>query len=300
MPEKKIMAPLLSIIVPVCKMAGKLNHLRAWLEYASNYDVEVWIIHDRQDDFTGYELVRLIRELNNPGIFFCEEYFGAPGLARNKGLEQAQGKWICFWDSDDIPNLDTAVKVIQASAHESNLLVGEFQRKSEITGAILSKSKTSSVLQLGSDPGIWRIIFKRDVMLGVSFGGMRLGEDQLFLTTLPIEKLKIEFVEANLYTYFVGNNGHQSNNKRYVDDLLIGIDSLSDRICNKRYFKEEITEIVLVNMILTAFYRGRFTVRMSVLFALFGIYLRTSNKLKMRITRLVLSRINARIKRHAE
>jgi hypothetical protein len=300
MPEMKMMAPLLSIIVPVSKMAGKLSNLRTWLEYASNYDVEVRIIHDRQDDFTGDELVRLIRELNNPRIFFCEEYFGAPGLARNKGLEQAQGKWICFWDSDDIPNLDTAVTVIQASARESNLLVGEFQRKSEMTGAILSRSNTSSVLQLASDPGIWRIIFKRDVMLGVSFGGMRLGEDQLFLTTLPIEKLKIEFVEANLYTYFVGNNGHQSNNKRYVDDLLIGIDSLSDRICNKRYFKEEITETVLVNMILTAFYRGRFTVRMSVLFALFGIYVRTSNKLKMRITKLVLSRINARINRHAE
>jgi glycosyltransferase involved in cell wall biosynthesis len=281
-------------------MAGKLNNLRSWLQYASNYDVEVWIIHDRQDDFTGDELVRLIRELNNPGIYFFEEYFGAPGLARNKGLEQAQGEWICFWDSDDIPNVDAVIKVIQASAYESNVLVGQFQRKSEITGAILSKSNTSSVLQLGFDPGIWRMILKRDVMHGVSFGGMRLGEDQLFLTTLPNEKLKIDFVEANLYTYFVGNNGHQSNNKRYVDDLLIGIDLLSDRICNKMYFKEEITEIVLVNMLLTALYRGRFKVRMSVLFALFGIYVKTSNQLKMRITKLVFTRINARINHHAE
>jgi glycosyltransferase involved in cell wall biosynthesis len=293
------MAPLLSIIVPVCKMAGKLNNLRAWLEYASIYDVEVWIIHDRQDDFTGDELVGLIQELNNPSIFFYEEYFGAPGLARNKGLKQAQGEWICFWDSDDIPNLISAVAVIQASAYESNVLVGEFQRKSEITGAILSKSNTSGVVDLGFDPGIWRFIFKRELIRDLSFGGMRLGEDQLFLTSLPFETLKIEFLKATLYTYFVGNNGHQSNNKKYVDDLLIGIESLSNRICKKGYFKEEITEIVLVNMILSALYRGRFKVRRSVLLSLFSIYLQISNQLRMRITKLVLSRITARINHHA-
>jgi hypothetical protein len=136
-------------------------------------------------------------------------------------------------------------------------------------------------------------------MHGVSFGEMRLGEDQFLLTTLPNEKLEIEFVEANLYTYFVGNNGHQSNNKRYVDDLLIGIDSFRNRICDKGYLKEEITEIVLVNMILTALYRGRFKVKMSVVFALFGIYLRTNNGLRVRITKLFLSRVTARINKYA-
>jgi len=294
------MKPLLSIVVPVCKMAGKMQNLKTWISLAGNYDVEIWIIHDRQDDFTGDELVNLIHQLDNPNVFYHEEYFGAPGLARNKGLEQARGEWVCFWDSDDLPNIRNAVEAIQDSAKDSNVLIGQFQRKNEINRVIVSNSYTSSIHQLGVDPGIWRFIFKRELLHEIRFGRLRLGEDQLFLASLPFRRLRIEFLQVNLYTYFVGNHGHQSSNMRYVDDLLLGIGFLRNRIFKKGYSKEELTEIVLVNMILTALFRGTFKVRRVALFTTFSIYVKTNNQLRIRITKLVYGRLVSKINHRAE
>jgi glycosyltransferase involved in cell wall biosynthesis len=107
--------PLISVIVPVRNDPGHLRVCLAGLR-ASTFDrYEIVVVNDASTDST----VEVAREFG-VRLFDMEERRG-PGLARNRGAEQAQGEILLFVDADVVVHPDTLARVAAAFEAEPEL-----------------------------------------------------------------------------------------------------------------------------------------------------------------------------------
>ena len=212
---------LLSVVTPISKMAGRLQRLEEWLSRIANSPMEVILIHDRQDEVTGPQIQSLLSKISNPKIQLIEDYFGSPGLARNRGIELAKGKWICFWDSDDLPNLGVALSLIDKdSASKADCLVTNFNSVNEISKEVIAhRLRVNFEDEFSLNPGLWRIYFKYSAIADLRFGSLRMAEDQIFLAEFFSKSRDVEIVSDTTYNYFFGESFHLTKNSSALNDL---------------------------------------------------------------------------------
>ena len=210
----------LSCIVPVTKMADYLERLEHWLTASTNFSREVIIIHDIQDSETGPQLWEMCDRLNDNKIKIIESALGSPGKARNKGLEIAQGKWLVFWDSDDIPDVSQVFCAIEENK-EAQVIVGRFSVFNLESGSVTVSSESSlNLFGVGINPGLWRMIFRREVAKGKIFGSLRMAEDQLFISDIALESINLTFSNRIVYQYYIGQPNQLTKSKINVKDLI--------------------------------------------------------------------------------
>jgi glycosyltransferase involved in cell wall biosynthesis len=202
-------------------MAGRLQRLEEWLSRIANSPMEVILIHDRQDEVTGPQIQSLLSKISNPKIQLIEDYFGSPGLARNRGIELAKGKWICFWDSDDLPNLGVALSLIDKdSASKADCLVTNFNSVNEISKEVIAhRLRANFEDEFSLNPGLWRIYFKYSAIADLRFGSLRMAEDQIFLAEFFSKSRDVEIVSDTTYNYFFGESFHLTKNSSALNDL---------------------------------------------------------------------------------
>jgi glycosyltransferase involved in cell wall biosynthesis len=233
----------LSCVVPVTKMAGELGILESWVKKSCNFNLEIVIVHDIQDSNTGIELDELVKSLNEQKITFIEKAVGSPGLARNLGLNEATGQWITFWDSDDLPNVEEVMKSIDENPN-CEVIIGRYKIQDRVSGLV-----TSSLISrlnyraIGENPGLWRMVFRNDVLEGVRFNSIRMAEDQIFLSQLNLKNRQVAFTERFLYTYFTGRNAQLTQSIININDLLIAFDQL---LLSHRKFENEKKSLSLI------------------------------------------------------
>ena len=205
-------------------MAGRLENLSSWVTQENAKTLEIILVHDVQDDFTGPELRNLMSSLNDRATLL-ESYIGSPGGARNVGYQIATGDWVVFWDSDDRPNVKAVLDCLGLNKNDFELIIGCFTWVSEITGAKESSQKLNDRLEnalvtVGINPGIWRMIFKRTLIGDTEFPPLKMAEDQIFIAKILAKNPRICTSNANLYNYYFGLPGHLVNNKKAQLDLL--------------------------------------------------------------------------------
>lgn len=100
----------ISIIIPMHNSAKHINQCINSILNQTYKNWEIIVIDDASED----ESVELVKKYNDNRIKIIElkENVGA-GLARNKGIEVANGDYICFLDSDDYWVLDKLEKQIK-------------------------------------------------------------------------------------------------------------------------------------------------------------------------------------------
>ena len=91
---------------------------------------------------------------------------------------------------------------------------------------VISKGSTWSG-DLGHDsktfalnPGIWRMIFKKEILTGITFNPLKMAEDQIFICEAMIKAKTITYVDDQIYTYFTGSANHLTKDKDALQDLL--------------------------------------------------------------------------------
>ena len=216
--------PLLSAIVPISRMAGRLERLTEWLSDHSAKNLEIILVHDIQDEATGREIDNVIRSLDYKATII-ECFAGNPGSARNVGLRAATGQWVVFWDSDDCPDVEETLKCLKSNSQDMDLIIGSFTWISEITAEKNRSAKFPSkiedaLINVGLNPGIWRMIFRRNFIRETEFYPFKMAEDQIFIAEILAKNPRIVFSEENLYNYYFGSSNHQVNNHQARLDLI--------------------------------------------------------------------------------
>ena len=258
---------LLTVVTPIARMAGRLENLRSWITNLEDLSIEVILVHDKQDQRTGSELASLALVLNDSRVVIIEGEFGGPGIARNIGLEAAHGDWVCFWDSDDIPQIDEFFAML----HNANVLkvecvVGGFTAQHDVTHARKVHLLTLNYLnEIALNPGIWRFAFKRTTLDNLRFSKLLMAEDQIFLANLGISDRKIHIHPKSVYTYFTGENFHSTRRKEALADLPKAID-LTLEILQEPFNKNtDFVTMLLSRQILTAIKKCEFQLKMKVI-----------------------------------
>ena len=137
----------LSIVIPYYKTYELTKELLTSLEaqMPNMKDVEVIVIDDGCNEWSLdlFGLCNIIHQENT----------GVAG-ARNKGIEEAQGKYIAFIDSDDMvmPNyIKTLLELIE-------------EREEDIICFNWLDINTNEVVRQPSNPSVWKAIYKKEIL----------------------------------------------------------------------------------------------------------------------------------------
>lgn len=263
---------LASVICPVFNMAGRLQLIEEWVGKLSAYpQIEVIIINDYSDEATSAELKVICKRYDN--LKFIEGNFGNPGSARNAGLEICQGKWIIFWDSDDEPHVENFLALVKSN-DESNpdICFGRykiFNEKSHLISesSVWSEDTNRNLSSIAQNPGLWRIIFARNLVIGMRFEPLRMAEDQIFICEAVLRARKIGFADNQIYTYFTGSNNHLTKNPAALQDLLSAFKKTSEIFKSSRVEVTPFLGLMAAKQIISGARYGNMRTRLGLLVA---------------------------------
>ena len=214
-----------TVICPVRNMGGRLQFLEKWVnEISANPRIETIVVHDFSNEEDREELQLICSKYQN--VKLIEGQFGNPGSARNAGLSICRGKRVVFWDCDDEPNVTLFLNLLKSEeAKDSDVCIARFNFFNEITKSISKDSTWSGNFvqdhkTFALNPGIWRMIFKRELLTSISFDPLKMAEDQLFICQAMLKAKIVTFSDDQIYTYFIGSAHHLTKNKDALQDLL--------------------------------------------------------------------------------
>ena len=144
---------------------------------------------------------------------------GNPGAARNFGLEKSHSEWVVFWDADDIPNLENVIGAIYKANSKDEVIIANYSISYFPHQKKVKKLHNSQLLSIALNPGVWRMIFRRDSIGAVRFPSLSMGEDQVFLAFYRIFSRQVMFSDFISYEYFSGNIGQLTSSQKALNSL---------------------------------------------------------------------------------
>jgi len=280
---------LLSVVIPVSRMAGRFEHLCQTLaNISSEMNVETILIHDEQDSLTSTELKKIVRAHPNANITLVERFIGSPGGARNLGLEYAKGSWINFVDSDDVffPSVLIS-KLREKDTFNHCAVISNYETLNSETKVVIRKEHRESLARVALNPGIWRWALNRECINHAKFSNLSMGEDQRFLYEFCKKKKDIFFINDVTYRYTTNQSFQLTSLSKPKQDLPR---VLSDVIKIRKSTQDnydEFTETLIIKLFFSCLIHTSVSKKAKSL-AIFVPLLSPISKSRLRISRLRL------------
>lgn len=242
--ERGMKTPLLTAVIPVYNgeknLKETLEHIRE-IEYKA---LEVLLIDDGSFDGSGL-ICREYGKLDKRIRYIRQENQGI-AASRNRGLDMAQGEYVCFWDQDDLVMAKGLIALLKKMQQESaqmgmcstRRLIGEkagsYERMQE--GVFQNRKVQEELLYpllfrgyqydfLKSEHyfygSIWKCIFRTDFISrnGIRFESfIHYEDDWLFVTKALCRAQKVVTVSEAGYCWRV-NEDSESHKKDYIENL---------------------------------------------------------------------------------
>lgn len=224
---------LLSVIVPITKMAGKLDFLESWLPEAIKANLQVVLVHDIQDTDTSGEIQQLAHANPSVHLHLIEGHFGSPGATRNQGIKEVAGEWVAFWDSDDQPSVENFLEMVRlAEGEKADVAIGDFLRQVHpiVESDYMTRARPINLDTVYRDPGLWRFAFRATKLNGLIFKDFLIGEDLIFLLESAYFSKKIFFFEKIVYRYSVNLPGQATSSFRALNDYSRTLEYLGPKL----------------------------------------------------------------------
>jgi glycosyltransferase involved in cell wall biosynthesis len=213
---------LLSVVIPISVASGKLERMKTWIENVNFNECEIIMVHDVRDEGTQKELEEFVTAINNQNLRLFQGKWANPGGPRNEGIVQSLGHWIAFWDCDDTPNVENVFECLKKNQY-TDVHVGGFQVVQTDSEIVTKTFTTEKIDDLYMNPGLWRMIFRKEVIGKTVFPELLMGEDQIFLMRLNIISRQVNFHPEIFYNYYVGNSSQLTRQARAIKDLKFSI-----------------------------------------------------------------------------
>ena len=207
--------PEFSIIVPVYNAERSLTRCLNSIQRQKYSDFEVILVDDGSTDKSNIICREFVQE--DERFKLLDQENSGPSVARNRGLNLAQGKYIAFVDSDDYLENDylNLIKEKFEKADIGVVFIGFHkitQDGSLISKHILSDDNLdyhSKLLELSTRDMFgytWVKVFKREVIGSSIFReDLNLFEDEIFTCQVLNNCCQVGVVEQAIYNYTVGN-----------------------------------------------------------------------------------------------
>lgn len=235
------MNPTISVIIPVYNAEKYVSRCIASVQAQTFSDWQMIIVDDGSKD-KSLEICQKYAGADNRIHVIHQENAG-PGIARNVGLEYANGKYVVFIDSDDYIEKDY-FKLL--SEHDEDVVYIDVRNVDE-DGRVLKEEYMSSNKRLSLDSilrsqmtgkiswGGWRKCFKARVLQEnhIRYTNHKIGEEAIYSFQALWYAKSVAFIEQPLYNY-VQRGDSQSHLK--VDDPWGGA---------AKAMKEKVTEMGL-------------------------------------------------------
>ncbi len=204
--------PLISIIIPVyntekylseCLDSVLAQSYKNWEAICINDGSKDNSLHILNDYANRDERIKVINQ-ENKGL----------SETRNIGLEQVQGQYIMFLDSDDFWHSEILSILVNIIKKEECDIIS-FSYKKVLNGNFKQKNyKKPSKFKLYSNPLInfikrkykttgvvWNKIYRADLIRGIKFVKINPGEDNIFVFECLGKSKKIAVIDNELYFY---------------------------------------------------------------------------------------------------
>lgn len=214
------MKPLVSIIVPVYNVENYLPRCLDSIKEQMYRNFEVILVNDGSSDHS-LDILNEYAKKDRRFRVLNQENNGV-STARNLGLSNSVGDYICFIDADDYVSplyIDTLVET--SLLYKSDISIcdycseGSFEEAKKDIRTYSREEAIKAWIQYNDMNGcIWGKLFKHNIVKGILFDiNYRLGEDQIFL--LESFKRASKFVRINAKLYFYYNRPKSAMRKEF-------------------------------------------------------------------------------------
>lgn len=205
----------------------------------------------------GYEVILVNDGSTDGSVDVCEQYCqthsnfrlihqnnSGVSVARNRGIDEAQGEYVILVDSDDYL-LDNGLKMAVEHFHDrtdvdviSYFSSYDFWEKKQITNNIMIDGTGHDfILQRGIVSFCWLFAYRKQFLdsHNIRFKPYIVGEDQLFTASVLLANPHVVGTDANIYRYVVRvcsatTKRSIEHTRRCVDDYLSSYNEICELI----------------------------------------------------------------------
>lgn len=236
MTEKK--DDLISVIIPVYNAEKYLKKCIESIITQSYRNIEIILINDGSTD-SSMDICRYYAACDNRVRFIDLQTRGGVSRARNLGIENAQGYYICFVDADDYVSEDYVSflyrKVVQ---YDADIATCAFHYETKpgiwkqiISGEELCFNRTDGIISFFKKDGINASpcckLYKANILskFHIRFDEtIKIAEDKLFCYEYLLHCVKIHFSSQTKYFYALHaeSASNKKNIPRRINDSSLG------------------------------------------------------------------------------
>lgn len=262
--------PKISIIIPVYNVEDYLEECLVSVLDQTLREVEIIIINDQSPDNSG-KIANKYATKDSRIIYIVHEVNKGQAMARNTGLNQASGEYICFLDSDDKLEAN-ALQLMYDKAIENDLDILEGKFRTFNTEGDFDSSpsfRNTDVVYSGIEVfdkaykekffftmPVWKRIWKREFIERINFSFPSIYHEELIpLINAYLKADRIMYVNEIFYKYRIEREGSITNscNLKQVEDFYTIYNYLSNLIKGTK------------NVVLRKFYQRRLANTMKIL-----------------------------------
>lgn len=216
--------PLFSVIIPTYNSYEKLLRALNSLQKQSYQDFEIIVVDDGSYDETR-EKIQLL--LSSKTRYFYKTN-GGPASARNLGIKQAKGKFICFLDADDTFEPDKLLMYSKFCKEDVVFIFSDawYVKESSGESSLFSSKKLMKYSHMFESLLFTNFIVastvcvKKTVLEDLTFFDEKLFAEDYDLWLKIARNYPLIYVEQPLTNYYIHELNISKNVKRTVSSLL--------------------------------------------------------------------------------